>query len=1295
MGSNTPRNGSTGTTTSLKRPDQQPFQPVRPSEKINTASTGTESQPKTEPKQSDTRPTNTPLKDSGSPLPASAQQPVSGTSAPDSTTRKNSPVQSTGGAVKPAGGSALPKGGGPAAPKQNGLATKREKEQKEPVITASENPGDVIGQLKQTPVTELPAAFNAAQAASSESFSKQRDSANSNIPIVDSATGSAANKASAKGAKVTAAFKPASEKNSFAGKGGFVAPKIEAPAIAEKKLPPTSLKQYQGSGASGNDDAVAKNAQQELSAVHLPAEDIPTDLGPAPTLDLNGEADPNNLATERAAQETEVATAKAEAAKEISNDFGENSIIKPVSHELLRSSAAAPGVPFQPKAALPAKGYGPAATQADAGMAPFLNRQIGQYQDQYDQKQAEYNQKLETERLSTETKIGNEQERSQDSQIEAQNKAQTEVASQREQWRGELDKAEQDFQAKAGTAAEEHYGKIETEKRTGDEAVQRHFSEANAQAAQKKQEADRDAAAEKQKTENESQGFWGWLADKASAAINALKDAVNFIFDKLRAAVKWIFEQAKKLALEALELARKAVVGLIKAFATVLKGLVSIVLAGFPSLRDRILSKIDEAVDVAVTIVNKTFDTFKKVVSALIDAMAAVVDTLLAVVQEFYNIYLDAIRILTVGIIKVLEFILDIQKQYETFKAMIDGFLLIWDHPEILEEKAKEFLTPYIENIPDSTTGELQKALAQFGLASAKHISGILKYLTPSINHLLANWWSEAKKMIWYLIWPFAEGSPLWTDAPKLWKLVPEIWNNFWAGEFSKATDGCLEWMQALNMTVGAFAGWIVIGGAVVGAIIGAFFGGVGAIPGAGAGFEVGVAIGEGIMASMIATESAVLLKAAYDLATTTDDGVESPVEPSKPTGVEEETEAGKEAEKGPRQYSSNDVKTGRDRIQYAYQRIANSGITLGIMVALLILGAIGGKIAQGLMSLVRKLGSALGEAFPAAAEGLSKIGSVLKESKVGKGVTEAAEQFESGRKPVREKVDAFKESVGLKSKKPKVEPDEKPLPKKTAIDTEKPPQEKPMIDGQEKPTRENPMIHDDGKKIIDTEKSVDGKRKLEITEEGECLVCASPCEEIQKKYKVELDANKELRNELDTIMKSSDPAELKTEQYQQLENKLAKFREEQAKIGTYDTKIRWGIQDVDARPFEDKGYWGKRTAQSNPRVDSFERKINPNNESFYVPHPNGGYVQFENLSASALQDGKLILKPSQSFYNVFDRPGFAADSVVKEATRQLQAAAAKGLTVEWLVSDLNTVQQLQKFFAQKNINITVKYYPE
>src|SRR5262249_39558193 len=96
---------------------------------------------------------------------------------------------------------------------------------------------------------------------------------------------------------------------------------------------------------------------------------------------------------------------------------------------------------------------------------------------------------------------------------------------------------------------------------------------------------------------------------------------------------------------------------------------------------------------------------------------------------------------------------------------------------------------------------------------------------------------------------------------------------------------------------------------------------------------------------------------------------------------------------------------------------------------------------------------------------------------------------------------------------------------------------------------------------------------------------------------------------------------------------------------GTYTATIKWGLRDVNVRP-AGTGFWGERVPQADPAVDAYELQINPNNESYYLPHPNGGYVQFENLVGNTLQDGKLVTSPS-SIYMVEDLPGFAQQAVL------------------------------------------------
>lgn len=109
--------------------------------------------------------------------------------------------------------------------------------------------------------------------------------------------------------------------------------------------------------------------------------------------------------------------------------------------------------------------------------------------------------------------------------------------------------------------------------------------------------------------------------------------------------------------------------------------------------------------------------------------------------------------------------------------------------------------------------------------------------------------------------------------------------------------------------------------------------------------------------------------------------------------------------------------------------------------------------------------------------------------------------------------------------------------------------------------------------------------------------------------------------------------------------------------------------------------------------------KINPNNESYYLPSPEGGFVQFENLIGNTVQDGKLILNPGSSWYCPSQLPvrmqSVARDNVLAEAGRQIAAAQLHNLEVEWLMSDQAAIDEMVDLFGAENIKIRVRFLAE
>ena len=144
---------------------------------------------------------------------------------------------------------------------------------------------------------------------------------------------------------------------------------------------------------------------------------------------------------------------------------------------------------------------------------------------------------------------------------------------------------------------------------------------------------------------------------------------------------------------------------------------------------------------------------------------------------------------------------------------------------------------------------------------------------------------------------------------------------------------------------------------------------------------------------------------------------------------------------------------------------------------------------------------------------------------------------------------------------------------------------------------------------------------------------------------------------------------------------------------GEYTDEIVWQHRKVPVRK-SGEGYRGKRTRQHNQRVDAYELKVNPDDESYFLIHPDGIPVQFENMNNGIVQDCKLVMSKN-SIYYVKEKIPVLNLNILKQARRQLEAANLVGYKVEWLISDQKAVEQMRQLFNENNLDIIVTFYPE
>ncbi|GLR16685.1 eCIS core domain-containing protein [Portibacter lacus] len=383
--------------------------------------------------------------------------------------------------------------------------------------------------------------------------------------------------------------------------------------------------------------------------------------GTRPDVDTSGEADPSQMTTQETSDTSKVQGELTTANQDIGKDHGENDIYP--HYDELEQLTPEIEIPQGQQLAIPEmEELTERRAEVDAAFnmhaQPKLNEDMAEHVAANEAEVAKMNQGSQEEWTTYETSKTEEEARVKAEQETAQNNAQTEVDTQKQNWQTENDAVKEKFASDASLAKAEYQGKIDSEITTADTSVEATLTQAEIDAQTQADLAQTDAdQKEKEAEEKKSGGFFGWLADKVSKALDWLKDRFNEIIDALKTAVDAIIDIAKRAANTIIEAARRAITGLIRAFGAILKTFVDIAFAAFPEIRDRIKNVIDTAVDTAVEIVNTLADGLKDFVNALLDALGAALKFLLDAYQAYINFLIDAIKFITVGLFKIFQFI--------------------------------------------------------------------------------------------------------------------------------------------------------------------------------------------------------------------------------------------------------------------------------------------------------------------------------------------------------------------------------------------------------------------------------------------------------------------------------------------------------------------------------------------------------------------------------------------------------------------------------------------------------------
>jgi len=306
------------------------------------------------------------------------------------------------------------------------------------------------------------------------------------------------------------------------------------------------------------------------------------------------------------------------------------------------------------------------------------------------------------------------------------------------------------------------------------------------------------------------------------------------------------------------------------------------------------------------------------VLVALFGPLSILDDGVWETVNRIANLAMTVPCIREIARLMQLPLILEYAGQFRT--VMKNAWQII-QNPEPIWQALHDALAPMIESVPGITASIMARMIYPH---EEQHRRGVEAYLLPAIEHLQGNWWQELKKMGGTLLWPWGE------VAERFPLLLQHGWGaitNLFDLEIGAAADKFLLMVQDVNMILGAVWGWFALAAVLIGGVLGAlgveFTAGASIGVGMAAGWALAAEVGIVLLAVVAGTEMAIIGKAMFDIRFT--------------NAIIENDEQ--------RSAANNSD----------YRNIANSTFTLAVLTALVVLGALAGKLASSIWSKVKR----------------------------------------------------------------------------------------------------------------------------------------------------------------------------------------------------------------------------------------------------------------------------------------------------------------------------------------------------
>ena len=382
---------------------------------------------------------------------------------------------------------------------------------------------------------------------------------------------------------------------------------------------------------------------RSIGSVSTRDDEVDTSAGPAPSVPLEGETDPERMSEQ---------SGEAQVQADERRDEAMSAVVEGPGPEQVQLQELDEAIPLTIEAA----SFASPELQAGGGTDEFQALELDpESQAIFDQAHAESMEAgLADAQAQTDSMVQERESRREDSvaqaeadiaaaESEADSEQRSSVVAAREQIQADRQQtldaqaaAVEELDADVASEGERVRGEIDTRIEEDEASIADDFAEAETEAEAEVAQGEADAESEREEAdrEAENQSWWdravGWVKEQLSA----LTEAIGAIFDAVREAVSVILDAVKDAALALIDAAADFVKGAITLYGEFLKAGVNLLVGSvFPELAEELNAMIDQGVQLAHQAVDAVADRLKAAVTAIVDTLNAAINAILDFVQ--------------------------------------------------------------------------------------------------------------------------------------------------------------------------------------------------------------------------------------------------------------------------------------------------------------------------------------------------------------------------------------------------------------------------------------------------------------------------------------------------------------------------------------------------------------------------------------------------------------------------------------------------------------------------------------